>query len=127
MPATDELDALLRACKADPTDDAVRRVLADFLEEQGDGERAELIRLQLDLPDEERGDWTPTAAEGEARIIRLIRKNAAAWLGGTYSSHAWSDVPGAEEGETASVKWERGLARVQVGEDPRRELPLDLP
>src|SRR5438034_11291229 len=46
---THDLEALLRACKADPTDDAVRRVLADWLEEHGDGDRAEVGRLRAEL------------------------------------------------------------------------------
>src|SRR5262245_15109658 len=39
---------LLAAIAAEPLDDAVRLVLADWLEEHGDGDRATFIRLQLE-------------------------------------------------------------------------------
>jgi uncharacterized protein (TIGR02996 family) len=40
---------LLRAVLADPADDTVRLVYADWLEENGQPERAEFIRVQLEL------------------------------------------------------------------------------
>jgi uncharacterized protein (TIGR02996 family) len=43
------LRRLLRAVLADPADDTARLVLADWLEEAGDGERAEFIRVQVEL------------------------------------------------------------------------------
>jgi uncharacterized protein (TIGR02996 family) len=39
--------ALIRACKAEPDDDAPRLVLADWLEDHGDAERAAFIRRQV--------------------------------------------------------------------------------
>ena len=47
---TPELSALLRACKDEPEDDAPRLVLADWLEEHGDEQRARFIRRQLAEP-----------------------------------------------------------------------------
>src|SRR5262245_33611832 len=41
--------ALLDAIRADPTDDAVRLIYADWLEEHGQSERGELIRVQIAL------------------------------------------------------------------------------
>src|SRR5687767_10482221 len=43
----DEKTALLRAICEDPADDTVRLVYADFLEENGEAERAEFVRLQI--------------------------------------------------------------------------------
>src|SRR5262245_13175122 len=43
------LEALLQAVCDNPTDDAPRLVYADWLEENGDSERAEFIRLQIEL------------------------------------------------------------------------------
>ncbi len=40
---------LLTAVVADPADDFPRQIVADWLEEQGEAERAELIRVQLEL------------------------------------------------------------------------------
>jgi uncharacterized protein (TIGR02996 family) len=42
-------DALLRAVLGDPADDGLRLVYADWLEENGQGERAEFIRVQVEL------------------------------------------------------------------------------
>lgn len=47
-------DALLAAVIEEPGDDAPRLVLADWLEENGDGERAQFIRLSLELAREEK-------------------------------------------------------------------------
>jgi len=41
--------ALLAQCHHEPGNDQVRQVYADYLEEHGDLERAEFIRLQLRL------------------------------------------------------------------------------
>ena len=41
--------ALLRAIRAAPEDDTVRLVYADWLEENGQPERAEFIRLECEL------------------------------------------------------------------------------
>ena len=46
-----ELSALLRACKDEPEDDAPRLVLADWLQERGQLERAEYIRNQIGSSD----------------------------------------------------------------------------
>ncbi len=45
---TDE-EALLQAVIADPDDDAPRLIYADWLDEHGQGERAEFIRVQIAL------------------------------------------------------------------------------
>jgi uncharacterized protein (TIGR02996 family) len=74
-----ELHRLLQACKDEPDDDAPRLVLSDWLEEHGQPERAEMVRLQLRLA---RGE-IPAGDEAvtEARIHELCRRNAEAWVG----------------------------------------------
>jgi uncharacterized protein (TIGR02996 family) len=47
--ARPEAEALLHAVKASPDDDTPRLIMADWLEEHGDGPRAEFIRLQIEL------------------------------------------------------------------------------
>ena len=42
-------NAFLQAVLADPEDDAPRLIYADWLDEQGEGERAEFIRVQCAL------------------------------------------------------------------------------
>jgi uncharacterized protein (TIGR02996 family) len=44
-----ERDALLRAILCEPTDDTVRLVYADWLDENGEPERAEFVRVQVEL------------------------------------------------------------------------------
>ncbi len=45
-----EGEALFRAVVESPADDAVRQVYADWLEEYGEPERAEFIRVQVERP-----------------------------------------------------------------------------
>src|SRR5262245_4268873 len=52
----DELAGLLAGCRASPDDDARRFVLADWLEEHGDADRAEFVRVQVRIAAWER-DW----------------------------------------------------------------------
>ncbi len=79
MPATSlppNLLALLRAAKEEPEDLVPRRLLADWLEEQGQPERAELIRLQL-----ERADAEPRRLLPGPREVELLARFADDWLG----------------------------------------------
>jgi uncharacterized protein (TIGR02996 family) len=46
---TPELRALLKACRANPLDDTPRLVLADWLDEHDDHDRALFIRIQCEL------------------------------------------------------------------------------
>lgn len=46
---TDTERALRRAILLDPADDLLRGAFADYLDEQGDGDRAEFVRVQLEL------------------------------------------------------------------------------
>src|SRR4051812_39778098 len=46
-----DLHALIRACKAEPEDDAPRLILADWLEEHAEEERATFIRRQIADPE----------------------------------------------------------------------------
>jgi uncharacterized protein (TIGR02996 family) len=80
---------LLEAIRAEPEDDTCRLVYADWLEENGQAERAELVRVQLAL--EKDGPSKPLLArEGE-----LLLRHAAEWSG-----------PLADAG----LRFERGLA-----------------
>src|SRR3982751_5290273 len=54
--------ALLRAVIDDPEDTAVRLVYADWLEESGEGERSEFIRVQCEMTT--LGRLTPEALRG---------------------------------------------------------------
>ena len=71
MSTSAELIGLLRDAKLHPDDDALRLILADWLEEHGQPEHAEFVRLQLRERD-------PVDA---ARMDALWSAHAAGWLG----------------------------------------------
>jgi len=72
-------DAFLRAVLADPGDDAPRLIYADWLDEQGDCDRAEFIRVQCAL--------APMGWQDERRppLVRrereLLRRHERTWSG----------------------------------------------
>jgi uncharacterized protein (TIGR02996 family) len=74
-----ELLALLQACKDEPDEEAPRLVLADWLEEHGQTDRAEFVRLQLRLARED----VPAGDEAVslARLHELYLRHADEWLG----------------------------------------------
>jgi uncharacterized protein (TIGR02996 family) len=72
-------DAFLQAIIESPDDDGLRLVYADYLEEQGQPERAELIRVQIELARfQEDPSWRD---EWEAREQELLRAHGEQWLG----------------------------------------------
>src|SRR5262245_7614105 len=87
--------AFLDAIRAEPDDDASRLIFADWLEENGEGERAEFIRLQIALA---RGRPVGADAE-EARkeVGRLLTIHRREWLRGC-------------EGIEWTVEFRRGFA-----------------
>src|SRR4051812_27671839 len=76
-------EALLRAIQQAPGDELAWRALADCLEEQGEPERAELLRLDLSLreavPESLRGAG-PTRRQREARMARLLAEGAQPFM-----------------------------------------------
>src|SRR5262245_45176271 len=67
---------LLQAIAEEPGDRALRLVLADFLEEHGEADRAEFIRLQVGHDRwADRASWPKRAAE-------LLGENRDRWLEG---------------------------------------------
>jgi uncharacterized protein (TIGR02996 family) len=92
-----ELRSLIQGCKDAPDDDLPRLVLADWLEENGEGDRAEFVRLSVRLSAQEipLGDEAVTLA----RLHELYSRNADRWLGGL-------DPHG-------GVTFERGLIRLR--------------
>ncbi len=81
LPLRSELVALLNACKQKPEDDVPRLILADWLEEQDETERATLLRLQcrerqLTAPEDKN-----ELAHAFAEIDELKRLHKSSWLG----------------------------------------------
>src|SRR5262245_657448 len=73
-----ERDALLRQVIDEPDADAPRLVFADWLEEHGDGDRADFIRAQIRRAALDPDD--PLQSELQAREWRLLLANARDWL-----------------------------------------------
>ena len=71
-------DALLAAVIATPDDDLVRLVYADFVEENGDQDRGELIRVQCELG--RLPEWDRVAAELRHRERVLLARHGRRWL-----------------------------------------------
>jgi uncharacterized protein (TIGR02996 family) len=98
-----DLASLLHYARRFPDDDAARRVIADWLEENGDQDgraRADFFRLQLDLaaePDPERRDRLADEAE------RLRRQHLHYWLG------PFVEVPG-----VVGARFERGMLWLEL-------------
>ena len=77
--ASPELKALLRRCREAPADDMPRLVLADWLDEQGDGDRATFVRVQVSL-------GHPSADADRHRELKALEQsllvaNFEAWIG----------------------------------------------
>jgi uncharacterized protein (TIGR02996 family) len=77
-------DAFLQAIINDPDDDTPRLVYADYLDDRGENERAEFIRVQCELarlPDAGAGQPSPRRQELEARERQLLGKHEDEWAG----------------------------------------------
>jgi uncharacterized protein (TIGR02996 family) len=70
--------ALLKAILDDPCDDIPRLILADWLEENGEADRAALIRVQCRLAQLE--EWAPEHYQLEREEAYLFALNRGRWL-----------------------------------------------
>ncbi len=92
--------ALLEAIRAEPEDDDARLVYADWLEEQGQDERAELVRVQLAI--ERDGPSEPLLA----RERDLLTRRGDEWLGpGVGYLHFGRSAPAVRY-----LRFDRGMA-----------------
>jgi uncharacterized protein (TIGR02996 family) len=76
--------AFLDAIAKEPADVFLRLVFADWLEEKGEAERAEFIRVQCELA--RLGPHDPARYRLESRERELLRKHWRGWLGGLRRS-----------------------------------------
>jgi uncharacterized protein (TIGR02996 family) len=70
----------LAAIRENPDDDAVRLIFADWLEEQGDQDRAEFVRIQVERAALHEDD--PRVQDLLDREQDLLAKHREVWLGG---------------------------------------------
>ena len=91
--------AFLQAILEEPADDAVRLIYADWLDENGDGDRAEFIRAQVELANlPESHPRRPALQQLEQRLLGRQRD---AWLGPLRSlAYVWKFVRGFPEEAT---------------------------
>jgi uncharacterized protein (TIGR02996 family) len=108
--------AFLRAVCERPADDAPRLILADWLEEMGDADRAEFIRLQIHLEAACRGDqvwrqflWLSPALEAGRPELRAAADRAGTLLARNREKWIWP-VPELKEGRyTRDPQFRRGF------------------
>ena len=98
-------DAFLRAIIADPDDDLPRLVYADFLDETGDPDRAEFVRVQCRLAETEEHD--PHFRELEDREHTLLAANEGKWFREREGLNEWV--------------WRRGFVDEVADSDSNRE------
>jgi uncharacterized protein (TIGR02996 family) len=71
-------ESLLAGIRDDPDDDTLRSIYADWLEDNGDPDRAEFIRVQLRLA--ALPAWNPARFDLEEREQDLLAEHRAAWM-----------------------------------------------
>ena len=89
--------AFIRAICAEPDDDTARLVFADWLQENGEGERAEFIRASVRRPamtTSYNSATNPWSDGDHGTICELLRRYGHEWLGPYYElaggrSWAW--------------------------------------
>ncbi len=77
MPHPPELRALLAECRANPAEDLPRLVLADWLDERGESDRAQFIRLQLELAGME---WNSPRCPELKKATRALEESHPEWI-----------------------------------------------
>src|SRR5262245_29279508 len=91
-----ERDSLLAAIYADPDDDATRLVFADWLDDHGEPDRAEYIRLQL---------RSAGMDENDSGRKALVRREEVLW---DANAEAWNAEVPTWPGVTVRYPFRRG-------------------
>jgi uncharacterized protein (TIGR02996 family) len=94
--------AFLQDARERPEDDTPRLVLADYLEEYGDHDRAEFLRLQCRLAAGPAPLEEVQRHEMEGTCDRLLVRHGGGWLGPLWQ---WSTSP---------MSWHRGLLSLRL-------------
>jgi uncharacterized protein (TIGR02996 family) len=116
-------DAFLAAIRAAPDDDAPRLVYADWLEENGDGDLADFIRLQIEIeafrrPDSDLDRWR--RATIDLHIESPVPDDFPAEL------HRYAELARREQGLLKARKWEWLAPLVRVDEDYNSRLSVTI-
>ena len=111
-----EAVALLRSIAQNPDDAEPRLALADFLEEAGEVDRAEFIRLQVEQMPFRQGQVRWDIQEWTLREQELLDQHEKEWLAGLPEGLEWFFWGGLVEGvEVGSVAdWQQAVGVVDV-------------
>jgi uncharacterized protein (TIGR02996 family) len=104
--------ALIEAIRAEPEDDLARMVYADWLDENGHAERAELIRVQLALQED------GADRERVAREQKILSQHRAEWLGPLIHEDLQFRRGMVVACWTSLLSFEAGSARLAEANDP---------
>jgi uncharacterized protein (TIGR02996 family) len=127
--------AFLQSIAETPDDDAPRLIFADWLDEQGDHDRAEFIRLQCRLA------WQPVPdTEDRLRVYDLLDANEHTWLEDFPEADevrarlfergfvSWADVDSLEAFRRHAAALRQTPARkIRVSQDQDGSLPANWP
>ena len=111
---SEQVRAFLEDARERPDDDTSRLVLADYLEEYGDPDRAEFIRLQCRLSAGQSPLEGRKRQGMEERCESLLARKGGGWLGPLWR---WSASP---------VLWYRGFLSVRFPRDSDIEALEDV-
>jgi len=102
---TSDLDSLLAAIRADPGNDTLRLAYADALEEDGQAEFAEFIRVQVELAVFEKDSlhWDNCLCDGGGGLCGACRDERDWKAMHDRERELWPAVRGAFEGEGFTV------------------------
>jgi uncharacterized protein (TIGR02996 family) len=84
--AMSEREALMRAICDNPDDDTPRLVFADWLDENGEPERAEFIRVQVNRSRSKSGAARDSL---DTRLAELLTTNRTAWIAQLPHNPGW--------------------------------------
>jgi uncharacterized protein (TIGR02996 family) len=112
-------EALLGAVCASPADDLPRLAYADWCEENGQSERADFIRVQIELA--RLGEGDPRKSDLEARESALLEAHSEAW---SADLPDWAFRPQFRRGFVAVVS-AHAEELLWEGEALRRRAPLE--
>ena len=111
-----EAIALLRSIAHNPDDAEPRLVLADFLEEAGEVDRAEFIRLQVEQMPFRQGQVRWDIQEWTLREQELLDQHEKEWLAGLPEGLEWFFWGGLVEGVVVGsvADWQQAVGVVDV-------------
>jgi len=111
-----EAVALLRSIAHNPDDAEPRLVLADFLEEAGEVDRAEFIRLQVEQMPFRQGQVRWDIQEWTLREQELLDQHEKEWLAGLPEGLEWFFWGGLVEGVVVGsvADWQQAVGVVDV-------------